>query len=212
MNALHIVVAAVGLLVLNGCAGRQDYTPPLSGTLPPNTRVVDAPREQVWNKLIPALSRQFFVINTIDRQSGLINVSYSGNPEAYIDCGRVVSYVKNARGERNYDFPGARAQQSYEIMNDSGLLFINRSMDLEGRVNLIVEEIGPRQTRVTANTRYVATRRQQISNPQGQSANLSHSMNFNSGGTGALSGSGSNTGLTCRANGQLEAELIGLAG
>lgn len=199
------------LVCLTGCAGHVEYTPPASSYTSINNRVVDLPKDQVWSRLIPALSKQFFVINTIDKQSGLINISYSGNPETYVDCGQVRSYVKNARGERTYSFAGASPQESYEVMKDGQLIFINRKLDLDGRINLIVEEIGQKQTRVTANTRYIVNRHLDLSNPQGQTGINNSSINFNSGGSATFSGAAPNQ-TTCRANGRLETELTSLAG
>ena len=45
----------------------------------------------------------------------------------------------------------------YEVINNYGLFFIERKMDLEGRVNLIFEEVSPTSTRITANTKYVVS-------------------------------------------------------
>jgi hypothetical protein len=139
-------------------AGKLDYVRPTTASNAMNSKIIDKPRDIVWNSAVPELGKQFFVINNLDKSSGLINLSYSGDPESFIDCGRVTSYVKNVKGERTYDFPASRAQQAYEVMNSNDLFFIERKMSLEGRVNLVFEETGPNSTRVTANTRYVITR------------------------------------------------------
>ena len=83
-----------------GCAGKLDYVRPIvQPGASSNSKVIDKPRDAVWNASVPALGRQFFVINNLDKSSGLINVSYSGDPEKYVDCGQVSSYVKNLQGE-----------------------------------------------------------------------------------------------------------------
>lgn len=124
---MRIVSIAVVLVALAGCAGKVDYIrPTMQATPGQNVKLIQKPRDAVWAASVPALSKQFFVINNLDKSSGLINLSYSGDPEKYIDCGRITSFVKNAQGERTYDFAGAKAQQSYEIMNPSvGLSFSN---------------------------------------------------------------------------------------
>lgn len=195
--------------IVSGCAGKLDYvrpTPPASASV--NYKIIDRPREAVWNTSVPELGKQFFVINNLDKSSGLINISYSGDPEKYIDCGRITSYVMNARGERTYNFAGAKAQQTYEIMNANGLFILDRKMSLDGRVNLIFEELTPNRTKVTANTRYVVQRQSTVRNaatnfPQSSSDSIS----FNSGGSASFSNSDGRT-TDCLATGALESEVL----
>jgi hypothetical protein len=173
-------------------------------------KVIDRPREAVWNASIPELGKQFFVINNLGKSSGLINISYNGDPEKYIDCGRITSFVKNAQGERTYDFSGAKGQQSYEVMNQGvGLFFIDRKMSLEGRVNLVFEEVSPNQTRVTANTRYMVQRHQTVRSavnniPQSRTDNIS----FNSGSGASFPAGSDGRAAECVANGTLEREIL----
>src|SRR5262245_57370267 len=72
-----------------GCASRFEYIKPPSQVATPNFKMIEKPREEVWNAAIPALGKQFFVINNLDKDSGLINLSYAGDPEQYIECGRI---------------------------------------------------------------------------------------------------------------------------
>jgi len=148
------------ILVATGCiTGRAQVTAPTPPAPVPNYIIVEKSRAEVWRKAIPRLGQQFFVINTIDPTSGLINVSYSGDPEQYVDGGVITSFVENAAGPRTYTFPATKAQQQYEVYTGSNLLFLNRKMELEGRVNIIVEEIEPSKTKVTANVRYILTKK-----------------------------------------------------
>ena len=78
------------LLSVAACAGKIDYVRPTSQLAPAaNVKTIDRPREAVWNTSVPELSKQFFVINNLDKSSGLMNISYTGDPERYIDCGRI---------------------------------------------------------------------------------------------------------------------------
>jgi hypothetical protein len=207
MRFLLFVCAAVGL---TACAGKVDYVrPSASPAAGANVKLIEKPRDAVWALAVPQLGKQFYVINNLDKASGLINLSYTGDPERFVDCGRITSYVKNAQGERNYNFPGAKSQQSYEIMNPGvGLFFIDRRMSLEGRINVIFEEVGPAQTRVTTNTRYVVQRQRVIRNA-GNSVpqTLNDSVTFNSGGSAAFSGP-SDSVAECVATGALEREIL----
>jgi hypothetical protein len=157
-----MILMIEGLMFLGGCAGHVAYDPPTPQKSLNNTVVINKPRESVWNVLVPELGKQFFVINNMDKGSGFINISYSGSPERYVDCGTVTSYVKNARGERTYVFPGSSEYQKYEIMNSGTLYFLERKMGLEGRINLVFEDIDAGKTRITANTRYILTREQRV--------------------------------------------------
>jgi hypothetical protein len=207
MRGLFVVLLAI---ILTGCmAGKVDYSMPATTPSELNSKTIEKSRDAVWSSSIPKLGKQFFVINNIDKSSGLINLSYSGNPESFIDCGRVTSYVKNARGERTYDFAGSSANQSYEIMNPNGLFLLERKMSLEGRMNLIFEEIDQNSTKVTANTRYVITRQvtsRHISSnfPQSKTDTIS----FNSGERASFPATHDGRALICVSTGKLERDVL----
>jgi len=208
-KAMNRFAALMSLAVaLAGCAGKVDYIRPATLAKAENSKMVNKPRHVVWDAAVPQLGKEFFVINNLDKSSGLINISYTGDPEKYIDCGRIVSYVKNARGERTYDFSAARQQMSYEMMT-SNLFFLNRQMNLEGRVNLIFEEVGPDQTRVSANTRYVVKRDLTVRDVQDRSQSRTDSVSFNTN-TAASFPAGNNSGdaTTCQPTGVLEREIL----
>jgi hypothetical protein len=197
-------------LVMAGCAGKVDYVRPTAQTgTSSNVKVVERSRDAVWNASVPELGKQFFVINNLDKSSGLMNISYTGDPALYIDCGRITSYVKNAAGERTYDFAGAKAQQSYEVMNPNGLFSFDRRMNLEGRVNLIFEEVGPNTTRVTANTRYVVTRTQTVRGTQNNFPQTrTETISFNSNNAGSFPAGAGGQGTECVPTGALEREIL----
>lgn len=197
----------VGLATLMGCAGHTSYIRPIPPSAGTNVKIVDHPREAVWNASVPELGKQFFVINNLDKSSGLINISYSGDPEKYVDCGQISSYVRNAQGERTYQFPGARAQQSYEIL-DTYLYEIQRKMNLEGRVNLIFEKMDSGQTRVTANTRYVLTKQTNVQQLGGGSQNFLDTLTFNSGASASFPPNKNGEATECTPTGQLEKDIL----
>ena len=206
MKTILVIIVAAFLVA---CAGKVDYTRP-TAVVPPgsNSKIIDRPRDTVWSTAVPELGKRFFVINNLDKSSGLINISYTGDPDKYVDCGRIISFVKNARGERTYNFAGSSAQQSYEIMESGGLFFIDRRMTLEGRVNLIFEEVSPSQTRVTANTRYVVQRTRAIrAAANNASQTLSDSISFKSASSASFPGHESQA-AQCAATGALEQEIL----
>jgi hypothetical protein len=71
---------------------------------------VERSKDEVWNELVAGLGAQFFVINNMDKASGFINVSYSGDPEKYVDGGELYFQVENLRGPREYRFPGSKSK------------------------------------------------------------------------------------------------------
>jgi hypothetical protein len=108
--------------------------------------------------MIPALAKSFYVINNIDKDSGLINISYRGDPEKYLNCGEVYYSVSDFGRKREYRFPGSRADQRYETRQGIHLIRGHRTMDLNGRMNIIFEEISNNRTRITVNIRYILTK------------------------------------------------------
>lgn len=207
MRKFFSLVLVAGLA---GCAGKVDYVRPNQPQNFTSQRTIDKPRDAVWSASVPELGKQFFVINNLDKSSGLINVSYSGDPESYVDCGHITSFVKNVRGERTYDFPGSRAQQSYELMNGSGLFIVERKMSLEGRVNLVFEEVSQTQTKVTASTRYIINRNQTARNTVNNiPRSFSDSISFNSNSRASFPSSDNDGRATeCVSTGKLEREIL----
>lgn len=108
-------VVAFLLLGLSACAGKLEYTPPIGNGNVVTQISVDKSKTELWDSVIASLSKDFFVINNIEKDSGFINVSYSGAPSSFIDCGEISSYVKNAAGERTYRFGGEKENQIYEL-------------------------------------------------------------------------------------------------
>ena len=59
--------------------------------------------------MVAGIGDSFFVINNLDKESGFINVSYSGDPCMFVDCGRVNSDVTTAAaGKKTIIFQHAR--------------------------------------------------------------------------------------------------------
>lgn len=210
INIIQRSVLIIAALAVVGCAGGVEYTPPSPITVSTvNEKIIDKQLASVWKSSVAELGKKFFVINNIDRASGLINVSYTGSPEQYIDCGRIYSYVSNARGERTYEFEGSSADINYEVMK--GALFgINRRMELEGRINLIFEALSSKRTKVTVNTRYVVTRTQTVQNVAGGMAQrFTHTISFNTGNSASFP-AGTDGAASCQATGKLEKEVLQL--
>lgn len=208
--SISTLLPLVTLSLVAGCSGKLEYVRPTANvSATQNSVVIEKSREVVWNAAVPKLGKQFFVINNLDKSSGLINVSYTGDPEQYIDCGRIVSFVQNAAGTRTYDFPASKAQQSYEVLDPGvGLFQIDRRMALDGRVNLIFEELSPSQTRVTANTRYIVSRQTSALNANGASTSFADTISFNSGTSASFPSNRKGVSVECTPTGKLESDIL----
>ena len=192
-----------GLLFWAGCAGDFVYVRPVHLDAPEPSVAVGKSKAEVWQQIVPMLEDRAFVIDVVDKDAGVIILSYTGDPQGYVDCGHITSYVKNLRGERTYHFPAAIASTEYEFMQWNGLRVITREMSLEGRINVTVAETGAGQTQVSARARYAVTRNLTIRDTQGRSEATSHVIHFTSSQDGAFPGTG-----ICRATGLLEAEVL----
>ncbi len=205
---------AVSLAVLlAGCASTQvavkDPSAPVSDN---KTKEIARPKDAVWNDAVAKLGQRFFVINNIDKSSGLINISYSGNPEEYVDCGTVTVTTKGPGGG-SYTFKGAAAEATYSIpvpippYNIPANSPARRQMSLEGRVNLIFEELAPQRTRVTAATRYILTRKIESMGPA-MFPSASDTISFNANQSSSFPAGRDGEALKCVSTGALEDSIL----
>ncbi len=211
-----VAAVAIAIALATGCAGRVDYAgkvnyfPPVApSATTQNSIVVEKEKEDVWKQFVLALGKHSFVINALDNASGIINIGYIGDPEKYVDCGRIFSHVRDERGERTYDFPAARAYQYYEQLASGGLFLLDRQMSLEGRMNIAVERLAPSRTRISATTRYVLTRTVTVRDGPAQSR-IVDTIAFDSGQIGRFDPKPGSAALICESNGAFERDVLSL--
>ncbi|MCF7897750.1 MAG: hypothetical protein K9L87_03265 [Candidatus Omnitrophica bacterium] len=153
------------VLVFSGCAkvgtSTFKYTKPDFKRVT-NSTIIDKPFSKVWDKLVEKLSESFFVINNIDKDSRIINVSFStSQPEEYIDCGNTSRTFERGKQFHSYNYNvaepssfkmtgGTPNNTAFEITH-----VINRKPSLEGRVNIYVAPQDKNSTKVLVNTRYI---------------------------------------------------------
>jgi hypothetical protein len=200
-----LVLSLLVALSFAGCVSSNfTYYPSSRVSTVQNWREVDLPKDSTWTKLIRGIATTFFVINNVDKSSGLINVSYSGDPEKYVDGGELSYDFSNMRGARNYRFPATRASASFETMYQNTLYGLNRTMSLDGRMNILVSEVAPTRTRVTVNVRYVLTKTVSGQSVSGQPyPPESNMISFNTGQSSTFNG------VEYRSTGELEAAVLG---
>jgi hypothetical protein len=209
-NKLTLLILSIAFTCV-GCATTSvNYTPP--GNAKEITSVVlKDPFEAAWTKSVRALGGSFFVMNNIVKDSKIINLSYSGDPEKYVDCGQVSVSVSGAAGSKVYSFPGARRNVQFQMAREFNTATIDRQMSLDGRINILFEEQGTNETHVKVVVRYVLTRtgtqviRDELHSRTSTVPLAPVSFSFNTGGSDSAPG---DAGMICRPTGELEKALI----
>jgi hypothetical protein len=187
-----------------GCAsGKISYYAAQGIKNTDNSIFLKESKDKVWMKLIDGIGESFFVINNIEKDSGLINISYIDDPCRFISCGTFNSYVLNAQGKRNYNFPACIEYKEYEEFNNGNLFIIKRRMTLDGRASIIVQESN-NGTLVKVNVRYIVIKNAKIYDPSWRFIRTKLSIiGFNSNGGESFS-----NGMKCYANGQFEKMIL----
>jgi len=202
-SAREVFTSLLVLLFVAGCAGRFDYVRPVGSMTASHSVTVEKSADEVWRGLTSTLDPDQFAVHSLDKPSGLLVLMYRGDPERYVDCGRITSFVKNLRGERTYKFPAAAAFAEYELMTGKEILVVVRQMHLEARVTITSVGTGALRTSVSVDTRYVLTRTMTVRDTHDRARTTSDVVHFASGQEEAFPGV-----VTCQPNGRLEAEVL----
>lgn len=111
-----------------------------------NSVTTTASFDVVWDAVVAKLAQSFFVINNIDKQSRIINVSFTSNsPEMYADCGTSLRQFDFQNEHRTYEYPVAQSSV-YKAMTTwrngytelPGVATVSRDTSLEGRANIYI--------------------------------------------------------------------------
>jgi hypothetical protein len=163
----NVILFGTIVIVIAGCAtpgvNSSSYTKHDPKSVA-NEIQVDQPYSQAWDKLVRELSKSFYVINNIDKESRIINISFSSQtPSEFVDCGQTHRSYKHGDEMQSYDYNvadssaykyagGVRESLSYYAI-------IRRTASLEGRSNIYLAplENDKAKTTVTVNTRYILT-------------------------------------------------------
>jgi hypothetical protein len=207
-------LALSGVLSLNivGCSSNMTYMPPLE-MRESQTVILRDSFEAAWTKSVRALGDSFFVMNNIVKDSKIINLSYSGDPEKYVDCGHLTINVKEGIGSTTYEFPAARRSVKYKLVRGFSTTSVDRQMSLEARINVLFEEVDRNETGVKVVVRYVVTRTgtqtviDHFSNRTSTLPLPPLSFSFNTGGSDSATAESTST---CRPTGAMEKAIIDL--
>jgi hypothetical protein len=209
------------LVFLAGCSGMSQrpqpgpppvkppsaYVKPEVDVLSPLERDVWRPKNAIWKKFMLAVSRTNFYIDRVDEAKGELQVHYSGDPQMYVDCGRVVSSVTLPEGEKQFDFAAASPYQQYQVLRKGKVYQVERRMGLMAAVRMIFNEAGPEKTHISAVSSYRLTRDQSVvGGANTKPLLLNDTISFNTGEFGIFP----NAQTKCQPTGKLESELLGL--
>ncbi|MGB2690276.1 MAG: hypothetical protein WBC36_14935 [Desulfobacterales bacterium] len=200
---LVILIIFVSMIAISCVSGKVSYIAPQGLQSTNNSVVLKESKDKVWMKLIDGIGESFFVINNIEKDSGLINISYSDDPCRFISCGTLNSNVLNAQGKRKYNFPACIEYKEYEEFNKGNLFIIRRRITLDGRASIIVQKRN-NGTLVKVNVRYVVIKDAKNYDPSWRFIRTElSSIIFNSNG-----GESFPNGMKCYANGQFEKMIL----
>lgn len=191
-----------------------------------NEVVVSKPYSQVWDSLVKEFSKSFYVINNIDKESRIINLSFSSSsPAEYVDCGKTHRTYTQGEKVEVFDYEVAGSAQFKVAANSqpqpafSYYYMIRREPSLEGRSNIYIapEENNPNNTTITVNTRYIITTKikaegfaQHVNGnvfSQGRVPDETTTVSFNTNQIGQIE-IGNGEKLTCFTKGKLEKEIL----
>jgi hypothetical protein len=232
MNYRVWILLMASVVLMSGCATQGvNTTQRTENTMIKidNEIVVPKSTSETWDILVKELSKSFYVINNIDKESRIINISFSTNsPSDYIDCGHTVRTYTQRDKTETYSYDTA-ASSSYKAAtprqpnpNFSYYGRARRETSLEGRSNIYVapDEKDKNSTAVTVNTRYIWTLKMQVQifaeNINGQTLTTNEripdytgTIMFNTNQKGESNNTGDK--ITCFSKGKLEREILDMA-
>ena len=137
-------------VIVVGCAtsGTGVYQPPSTEVQPRSSfeRTINTAYDRAWEAIIDYVSESFFAIESYEKDSGLITLSFgSARPEVYVDCGHL-QYERQQR-------PGV-------VISRQGGPFVAHLREqfdgsLTGRLNISARAVSETATRVRVNARSV---------------------------------------------------------
>ena len=221
------VLSSVAVFSLASCAKLttatafkpEMYDEPKNYTIR-NTSTLNMSKDDVWDNLVRTIGGTYYVINNMEKDSGFMNISYSGEPQQYIDCGYWQIQKSEGKPRVSYDASSkfltykidAILRQDGELLTIYGTNNMFREMDLSGRINVLVIEKNNNQVDVTVNVRYVVTNKIEryhtlpMTNQLSESSKDRDTFGFSSKNIGI-----SKTGIKCRSKGTMEAEILDIA-
>ncbi|MBI5162625.1 MAG: hypothetical protein HY985_01840 [Magnetospirillum sp.] len=199
-------------MATTGCAAKIGYIPPPAPPSAAGTQTVKLAFDQAWSRLIANSGRTFFVINNIDKSSGFMNLSYTGDPQEFLDCGILNVQSQNIEGNMDGRYPLARERQVIHFHTGLNVdMYLQHEITVEGRANIVVQRETEQDTRMEATVRYIVRRNARyLSGFSPLPPGISETASFNSGQTGNFSSALDGKQISCVSTGAFERALLSL--
>ena len=225
------IIIVLASIAFTGCATQGVSTSQYTEgkrTAIKNEITVSGQYSGVWDALVRDLAKSFYVINNIDKDSRIINVSFSSQkPDDYIDCGRTQRSFREGEHTESFNyavaarstFKVAAARQEHPAFSNYAVF--TREPALEGRANIYVapSTADPNSTTVSVNTRYILNVKvrgegfaKHISGnvmSRGRIPEETYTQTFNTNSSSSTD-AGGGVSVVCFATGALEREILDL--
>jgi len=164
MNIYKTLALILIAFLLTACAAPravQEYSWLPAGDYKINkTKTVDLSFDEAWDNAVKSLSSTFYIINNIEKNSRIINVSFRLNDSTkYIDCGtsmRTINYKKKPNifvyetaGSDYYEFLSS-TREGYSLWSEA-----DRSSSLSGAANIYFIPLSKSKTSITVNVNFL---------------------------------------------------------
>lgn len=207
LNIRGIFSITCSMIILTGCAtSSMDYAPPPDYSVK-NQKIINEPFDSTWKKFLQSISGTFFVINNIEKDSGIINVSFSAaKPSDYVDCGVVTRTYWGTEGSPKYVFNYADSQ-TYLFTSPEHLKFVaSRQGKLDGRVNILFTPENSLSTKMTVNAIYTVS--VQEAYRRNAFVDNSYAGSFTESTTFTSQNPSNQNGIICKSRGILEKRVL----
>lgn len=156
------------------------------------SKVINKDFDDTWSSIIDYSSTSFFGIDTFEKSSGLITLTFgTQNPELYADCGDFsASYWTGILDEGQVTFEGNYMEW-----------IARNGANLSGRMNITAKSLNEQETQIRVNAGYLIT----YPTEQG-----THTWNFSTGGgnTSMFMSQGRRVERTCVSTGVAEKLIL----
>lgn len=203
-----------------GCSAKLETTfePPQEYPID-NSRIFNASYDVVWKATIDSVGSSFFVLENIEKDSGILSLSFSvKKPSDYVDCGVVSQKGKDYYGkEYQTTFLGAETPvKRMIVLPDRQMWPVYREITLSGKANILVQALSKNTTKVSINTRYVLDLVNTVSyqvyvggfSTIPQSQTIKQQMSFTGNELGQIPGAPTDQVLKCYSKFTLEQQIL----